>query len=138
MRRALPRAFVALAIVVILALGAGAAFSYATSPSFRVVKSWEQPATARTPGQPARFLTVFVSGTDWRGFPGRAPPQYSIYVGFESGTPTYGHEVAFSWGDDAEAEIARSVVAWSAAGVRLTTSDGHELFIPATAYGRTR
>ena len=58
---------------------------------------------------------------------------YEIYVGRDSGKPSYGHFIEFSFTnglDDTDTHIKKSVVEWSDAGVTFKEASGHTLFIP--------
>ena len=108
------------------------AFFALTRPSLRVVHSWKKNPAALYDGQ-ALYLSVFESGTDWRGFPLSVRPSHAIYVGRDAGTPSYGHEMPFEFHcvlDDPDATIRASVVTWSDDGVLFVSPSSHRLFIP--------
>lgn len=57
---------------------------------------------------------------------------YYIWIGRESGQPSYGHEVEFSFhpSEEFETYIKKSNIEWSDAGVTFKEASGHILFIP--------
>lgn len=107
-----------------------------TRPSLRVVQTWKQPDDIRY-DEGVYYLSVVAGDLDWRGFPFHVSRRYFVYVGRESGKPTYGHMVDFSFHAgvyDVEEHIRRSSVEWSNEGVTLQTVSGHRLFIPARMF----
>lgn len=102
-----------------------------TRPSQRVIQTWTQPGQIQYDGA-TYYLSVIESDLDWRGFPYHVSRRYYIYVGRESGSPTYGHVVDFSFypTEDIQTYIRKSTVEWSSGGVTFQTVSGHRLFIP--------
>jgi hypothetical protein len=66
-------------------------------PSLRVIQTWKQPSSIQYPDGAIPHLSVVESDRDWRGFPFHISRRYFVYVGLESGTPSYGHVVDFSF-----------------------------------------
>jgi hypothetical protein len=70
----------------------------------------------------------------WHGFPFYTERNYFIYTGRESGEPTYGHMIKFSFDhpymSEVEEFIKQSVVEWNVNGVVFKPKSGHQLFIP--------
>ena len=125
-----------IAFVLGLAIGSIAGFPVlmfiATRPSLRVIQTWKQDERIQYDGFSPYHLTVFESGTDWRGFPLFMRPTYAIYVGRDSGTPSYGHEMPFGFHgvESVEAQAAKCEIAWTEEGVAFTSPSGHRLHIP--------
>jgi hypothetical protein len=104
----------------------------ATRPSLRVLQTWRQDDRIRYDGLGPYHLTVFESGTDWRGFPLFLRPTHALYVGRDPGTPSYGHEMPFAFHglEPVEEQVSRCDVAWTEDGVAFTAPSGHRLEIP--------
>jgi hypothetical protein len=104
------------------------------------VAEWKQPNSIDYRSFDPYFLSVLRDDLDWSGFPLNVSRNYSIYVGRESGTPTYGHVVKFSFhpgtesNHDEEAHIKRSSVDWTEEGVTFQELSGHRLFIPKAMF----
>jgi hypothetical protein len=135
------RIFIPLAIALPLSLALACLLSIIglytlTRPSHRVIATWEKPGEVGYDGA-AYYLSVVESDIDWRGFPLNWSRRYYIYVGRESGTPTYGHVFDYSFhpaGSDLEAHIRQSVVEWSEEGVTFREASGHVMFIPQAMF----
>jgi hypothetical protein len=103
-----------------------------TRPSLRVIHTWKQPDNIQYDAA-TYYLSVVESDLDWRGFPVHVSRRYFVYVGRDSGTPTYGHMIDFSFypiAEDIQTHIRQSTVEWSSEGVTFQTVSGHQLFIP--------
>jgi hypothetical protein len=104
--------------------------------SLAVVAQWKQPASVQYDGVGPYYLSVFESDYDWRGFPLDWSRRYSIYVGRDSGSPSYGHELDFTFypmesdHSDVRTAIKNSKTEWQSEGVLFITTSGHRLFIP--------
>lgn len=99
----------------------------------KVVCEWKQPDTIDYTSFGPYYLSVVSADIDWHGFPIHTERNYFIYVGRESGKPTYGHMIKFSFhptGPNTEDFIKQSVVEWNDSGVIFTPQSGHQLFIP--------
>ncbi len=123
-----------LAILTLICLCTLGFFFLATRPVNRVVKTWPSPD-----GQ--YYLSVLQTDRDFRGFPLEVRARYAVYVGRESGQPTHGHLVDYSFtptSSDAlgaiERDIGRCQVEWDESGVTLSAPSGHTLFLPRLAY----
>ena len=110
-------------------------------PSLRVIQTWAQPSSIQYPDGAIHYLSVVESDRDWRGFPFHLSRRYIVYVGLESGTPSHGHAIDFSFypgnanpAEDLRTVIQQSNVKWSLEGVTLQTISGHQLFIPAQLF----
>ena len=104
-----------------------------TRPSLRVIHTWKQPDSIQYNDGATHYLSVVESDLDWRGFPINVSRRYFLYVGLESGTPTYGHVIDFSFHpfpEDIQTYIRQSTVEWLSDGVTFQTVSGHRLFIP--------
>ena len=104
-----------------------------TRPSLQVIQSWKQPESIQYDDGAIHYLSVVESDLDWRGFPVHVSRRYFVYVGLESGTPTHGHVIDFSFHpitEDIQTYIRQSTVEWSVEGVTFQTVSGHRLFIP--------
>jgi hypothetical protein len=104
------------------------------------VAEWKQPGSIEYHSFGPYFLSVLRDDLDWSGFPLTVSRNYSIYVGRDSGTPTYGHVVKFSFHPgtesnfDEESHIKRSSVDWTEEGVTFQEFSGHRLFIPKAMF----
>lgn len=104
------------------------------------VAEWKLPNSIDYHSYGPYFLSVLRDDLDWSGFPFNVSRNYSIYVGRESGTPTYGHVVKFSFHPgtesnyDEESHIKRSSVNWTEDGVTFHELSGHRLFIPKAMF----
>ena len=110
-----------------------------TRPTQRVLKTWACPAAV--PYCPGLYLSVLEGAPDLDGFPFYIGRRYAIYVGRESGQPSYGHRLDYRFNAevvDIETHLARTVVRWMPEGVSLTEPSGHALFIPKTAFLNAR
>ena len=108
---------------------------FATRPTQRVLKTWECPAAV--PYCPGLYLSVLEGAPNLDGFPLHIGRRYAIYVGRESGQPSYGHYLDYSFNAEIvgiEAHLAQTAVRWSPDGVTLAEPDGHTLFIPKAAF----
>jgi hypothetical protein len=105
-----------------------------------VVAQWKQPDTITYDGLGPYYLSVFKSDIDWRGFPLNLERRYSIYVGRDTGKPSYGHEIDFTFypmqSDQADVIIAikNANAEWRSDGVTFITTSGHRLFIPKSMF----
>ena len=131
MWRARAIAFV-LGIVFASIFGCPMVLFLATRPSLHVLRTWTQDERIQYDGFSPYHLSIFESGTDWRGFPLYTRPTYSIYVGRDAGTPSYGHEMPFAFHgfETVEEQVAKCEVVWTDEGVALTSPSGHRLEIP--------
>ena len=110
-----------------------------TRPTQRVLKTWACPAAV--PYCPGLYLSVLEGAPDLDGFPFYIGRRYAIYVGRESGQPSYGHRLDYRFNAevvDIETHLARTVVRWMPEGVSLTEPSGHALVIPKTAFLNAR
>lgn len=102
-------------------------------PSNRIVMQWQQPESIRYDQFEPYYFKVVEADIDWKYFPFQWQRHYYIYVGRESGVPTYGHYLEFSFHpevNDLETHLKRSQVEWLEQGVRFNEASGHQLFIP--------
>ena len=108
--------------------------------SLSVVAQWKQPASLAYDTLGPYYLSVFKSDIDWRGFPLTCQRRYSIYVGRDSGTPSYGHMVDFTFYPtqsdyaDVQRAITNSTTEWNPDGVTFVATSGHRLFIPKVMF----
>ena len=119
-------------VLLVSAILTGAGLYALTRSSMRVVQTWKQAEDIHY-DEATYYLSVVEGEPDWHGFPVHVGRHYFVYVGRESGTPTYGHMVDFSFyplSGDLDEDIRQSGVEWSAEGVRLKTVSGDELFVP--------
>lgn len=101
-------------------------------PSHRVLATWPVPASANV-SYGGVYLSVVEAEIDWSHFPFTSSRNYYIYTGRDSGTPTYGHVVEFSFHefpDSIENHVKKSTVTWTEEGVTFAPPSGHRLFIP--------
>ena len=108
-------------------------FFLLTRASGEVIYQWKQPNTVVYDGSGPYYLSVVESDLDWRGFPLNVERNYLIYVGYESGKPTHGHTVKFSfvtYPDDLKTFLSKAETRWTEDGVELILPSGHRLFIP--------
>ena len=101
-----------------------------------MIATWEKPGEVQYDGA-TYYLSVVEGDIDWRGFPLYWTRRYYIYVGRESGPPTYGHVLDYSFhpvGDEIEVHIRQSVVEWSDECVTFREASGHVVFIPAEMF----
>ena len=105
-----------------------------TRPSMHVIQTWKQPDSIQYADGATHYLSVVENDLDWHGFPVYVSRRYFVYVGLESGTPTHGHTVDFTFYpmnlDDIENYIRQSSVTWSDDGVSFKTLAGDQLFVP--------
>jgi len=66
-------------------------------PSLKVVATWKQPSDIKYDGLGPYYLSVVEDDIDWRAFPLFVQRSYFIYAGRDSGTPSYGHMIDFSF-----------------------------------------
>ncbi len=105
-----------------------------------VVAEWKRPDSIDYQSFGPYYLSVLRDGPDWSGFPLHVSRNYSLYVGRESGTPTYGHVVKHSFHPgadhyhDEETHIKASRVEWTAEGVTFHERSGHRVFIPKSMF----
>ena len=108
--------------------------------SLKVVAQWKQPGTVQYDGLGPYYLSVYESDYDWRGFPLNWQRRYSIYVGRDSGTPNYGHNLDFTFYPmqadhfDVQTAITNSKTEWQTEGVTFITTAGHRVFIPKAMF----
>lgn len=111
---------------------------YLIHPTNKVIATWQQPDGSKYDEFPPYCLTVVEGGYDVS----RLPPQrlYCIYVGTDSGKPTHGHLIDFSFHPDGEATqdienfIKRSSVVWGSDGVTFEDASGYRVFIPKKVF----
>ena len=104
-----------------------------TRPSMHVIQTWKQPDSIQYADGATHYLSVVENDLDWHGFPVYVSRRYFVYVGLESGTPTHGHTVDFTFypvDADVESYIRQSSVTWSDEGVSFKTLAGDQLFVP--------
>jgi hypothetical protein len=104
-----------------------------TRPSMRVIQTWKQPDSIRYDDGATHYLSVVENDLDWHGFPVYVSRRYFVYVGQESGTPTHGHTIDFTFypvDSDVESYIRQSSVSWMDEGVNFKTFSGDQLFVP--------
>ena len=102
-------------------------------PAMDVVAQWAQPKEIEYDGLGPYYLSVVASDLDWRGFPIHIERNYFLYAGRDSGPPSYGHLLKFSfhpYPDDLKAFFGKATVQWANEGVRLTLASQHDIFIP--------
>ena len=106
-------------------------------PSMEVVAQWRQPAEIAYDGRGPYYLSVVESDLDWGSFPIHVERNYFIYVGRDSGEPSYGHMVKLSfhpYPDDLKTFLAKSQAHWTDQGVELSLASGHRLFVPSAMF----
>jgi hypothetical protein len=83
-------------------------------------------------------------GLDISGFPLLEERQYVIFVGVDTGKPSYGHVLNVTLYPDAESNddvtqyIKMSKVEWSADGVTFIEASSDQTFIPKSSFIDTR
>ena len=116
--------FLALIILVLLHL-----------PSSEVVHQWEQPASVNYDKWDPYYLSVVEDDMDWLSLP--AERNHYIYVGRDSGEPSYGHMVKYSfhpYPDDLKTFLGKAQVEWTDQGAELALPSGHRLFVPKDSF----
>ena len=106
---------------------------YMHSKSMAVVHQWKQPSSLSYGSFDPYYLSVVEYGTNWDGFPLHTEPKYIIYVGRDSGSPSYGHMINYSFHphpDDMVTFLKKAESVWTADGVELQLPSGHRVFIP--------
>ncbi len=101
--------------------------------SNRIICEWKQADSVNYRSFDPYFLSVVEGDVNWSSFPLTWERHYEIYVGRETGKPSYGHFIEFSFHpgfDDIDAHIKKSTVEWSDKGVTFNEASGHTLFIP--------
>ena len=102
-------------------------------PSLEVVHQWKQPDEITYDQWGPYYMSVIESDLDWRGFPLYVERNYFIYVGRDSGKPSHGHMVKFSFhafSDDLKTFLSKADAQWTDKGVELILPSGHRVFIP--------
>ncbi len=114
---------------------------YITRPTDKVIQTWKQPDNIKYDSFSSYYLSVVEGGMDISRFPFTAQRKYYIYVGRDSGKPTYGHVIDYSFHPDTSdiynvaEHIKKSSVFWSAEGVTFEEASGHTVFIPDSMLG---
>ena len=107
-------------------------------PSMKVVAHWEQTPGIAYDGHGPYHLSVVEDDLDWRGFPLAVGRNYFIYAGRDSGTPSHGHMIKYSFHPDGsesiETFLGKAKVLWAPEGVTLELPSGHRLFIPQAMF----
>jgi hypothetical protein len=101
--------------------------------SNRIIGQWKQADSVNYKSFDPYFLSVVEDDIDWTSSPLNWERHYEIYVGHESGKPSYGHFIEFSFHpglEDIDSHVKKSIVEWSDGGVTFKEASGHVLFIP--------
>jgi len=101
--------------------------------SNRIIYQWKQAESVNYKSFDPYFLSVVERDVNWTSFPLNWERHYEIYVGRETGKPSYGHFIEFSFHpglDDIDSHVKKSIVEWSDTGVTFKEASGHVLFIP--------
>jgi hypothetical protein len=101
--------------------------------SLDVVHQWQQPTSVTYDDWGPYYLSVVEDDRDWSGFPLYVERNYLIYVGRDSGKPSYGHMVKYSfhaYPDDLKTFLTKAQTNWTDKGVELLLPSGHSLFVP--------
>lgn len=125
-------------IALIFMYGAGfLTFCMVTYPTDRVINTWKQ----KNDYQYNSFGGYNLSVVENDYYLGKIPyfsgeRRYYIYVGKDTGKPTYGHVINYSFhpetygSNDIEEYIKKSEVEWQEDGVLFKEDSGHRLFVP--------
>ena len=106
-------------------------------PSLIVVAEWQQPANITYDNQGPYYLSVVETDINWRGFPIYVKRNHIIYAGRESGTPSHGHVIEYSFHafpDNLKDFLKKATVDWTPDGVTLVLPSGHRLFVPKNMF----
>lgn len=106
-------------------------------PSLNVIHQWQQPSSLTYDNWGPYYLSVVESDLDWRGFPLHIERNYFIYVGRDSGKPSHGHIIKYSFHpfpDDLATFLSKAQTNWTDMGVELVLPSGHSLFIPKSMF----
>ncbi len=106
-------------------------------PSMKVVAQWKQPANTPYDDRGPYYMSVVESDLDWRSFPLHVERNYFIYVGRDTGTPSYGHMIKYSfhaYPDNIDQFLRKAKVQWTDEGVTLELQSGHRVFIPEAMF----
>ena len=122
-------------LIVIASLFFGLGFNFLLHRSSnRVIAEWKQNSSVDYKSAGPYYLSVVEGNRDWSFFLPGWERHYYIYVGRESGKPSYGHSVEFSfypeYEDDFENYVKKASVEWLETGVNFRAPSGHLLFIP--------
>ncbi len=104
-------------------------------PSMEVIKQWKQPADMVYDNWDPYYISVVSTDIDWKTYPFNIGIErnYIIYVGRDSGKPSYGHMIKYSFHSgykDLREFLNETEVNWLPEGVQLILASGHRLFIP--------
>ncbi len=69
-------------------------------PTDKVVMTWKQPDEIKYNSVEPFYLSVIEDGIDIGRLPFSTEKKYYIYVGGDSGKPTYGHIISYSFHPD--------------------------------------
>ena len=104
--------------------------------SRKVVAQWKQPDDVKYDGYSPYYLSVVERDRSWNPL-SDFEQYYAIYVGKDSGPPSYGHVIDFTfWSGeddfylDKVSTIKKTNVEWQPEGITMTMTSGHKLFIP--------
>lgn len=111
-------------------------FVWLQRPSFKVIKSWEQPDSINYNSFDPYFFNVVQDNVDLGHLPFSAPRNYFIYIGKESNEITYGHikNYSFEYNQNIFEYLNRCTVRWNEDGVLFQEPSGHRLFIPKNSF----
>ena len=113
-------------------------------PSLKVIAQWKKPDSIHYDGGLNYYLSVVEGDLDWRGFPLNVQRRCFIYVGLDSGEPSYGHTIDFSFYPDQShyhdlsGYLKGSEVEWNSEGVTIILPSAHHLFIPKSMFTNGR
>ncbi len=113
-------------------------------PTLKVIAQWQKPITVKYAGDQDYFLSVVEGELDWRMFPLIDGRKYFIYAGLDSGKPSYGHMLDFTfypdqnYYNDLAGYLKGASVEWSEDGVTITLPSAHRLFIPKSMFIKGR
>ncbi len=110
-------------------------------PTDRVVQTWKQPDDIEYDSFGPYYLSVVEDDMDISRLPFSAERRYYIYIGRDSGKPTHGHVIEYSFHPDSNdlyniaAHISKSKIIWATDGVTFEEASGHKIFISKSSIG---
>jgi hypothetical protein len=110
-----------------------------TRSSLKVLHTWKQPDSLKYHSFDPYYLSVVETDCDLsRLLMSFCNDRHHIlYVGHDSGTPTYGHMLQFPFEpgiNGMQTDLQQATVTWTPIGVTFKTPTGHQLFIPKQAF----
>jgi hypothetical protein len=110
-----------------------------TRPSLKVLHTWKQPDSLNYQSYGPYYLSIVETDCNWRSLPFSFcdDRHHILYVGRDSGTPIYGHMLAFPFKpgiNGMKTALQQAAVTWTPIGVTFKATTGHQLFIPKQAF----